>query len=148
MRPATAGRALNASPAGPDCRRSEPAEMRPLMMKSTSKGRGERKRNLMVSMIDGCFRSMRSGGRVHCFCGPELCHQPPSPPRSSMWIRARRLFNSSFERRVDQGESGGRGLGCGGVVWQGVCAVPLRDVPRGTVPGCAAGRRDRASPAD
>lgn len=65
----------------PDCRRSEPAEMRPLMMKSTSKGRGERKRNLMVSMIDGCFRSMRSGGRVHCFCGPELRHQhPPSPP--------------------------------------------------------------------
>lgn len=71
------------------------------------------------------------------------------PPCFIMWIRARRLFNSSFERGVDRGEAtGGWGWGVKGRDWQGVCAVPLRDVPRGTVPGCAVGRRDRASAVD
>lgn len=40
---------------------------------------------------------------------------PPSPPHPIMWIRTRRLFNSSFERRVDRGESSGGGGLRGGI---------------------------------
>lgn len=51
-----------------------------------------------------------------------------------MWIRACRLFNSSFERGVDQGESGGGdGAGGGGLAGCLRCAVagrPLRDSAR------------------
>lgn len=36
-------------------------------------------------------------------------------PGSFMWIKACRLFNSSFERRGDQGEAGGGARGVGRV---------------------------------
>lgn len=110
-------------------------------MNSTSNNK-ERKPDLMESMIDGGFE--REGGSGSIVSYRELHHLLPPP---IMWIRTRRLFNSSFERRVDRGESSGGG-GFEGRDWQGVCAVPSRDVPRGTVPGCAVGRRDRASAVD
>lgn len=108
----------------------------------------ERKWDLMESMIDG---SLKRRGPALLFLLNSLCrelHHPPPPPRFIMRIRAHRLFNSSFERRVDRGEANGGGGGLEGRDWQGVCAVPSRDVPRGTVPGCAVGRRDRASAVD
>lgn len=102
----------------------------------------------MESMIDGGFKK---GGGVGVGPAPlflaansTIC-APPLPPHLTMWIRTRRLFNSSFERRVDRGESSGEFEGRD---WQGVCAVPSRDVPCGTVPGRAVGRRDRASTVD
>lgn len=109
-------------------------------MNSTSNNK-ERKPDLMESMIDGGFER-EGGGQTPLFLtvNSTIC----TPP--IMWIRTRRLFNSSFERRVDRGESSGGGFE--GRDWQGVCAVPSRDVPRGTVPGCAVGRRDRASAVD
>lgn len=95
----------------------------------------------MESMIDG---GLKRGGPAPLFLAVNstIC----APPHI-MWIRTCRLFNSSFERRVDRGESSG-GWGFEGRDWQGVCAVPSRDVPCGTVPGCAVGRRDRASAVD
>lgn len=109
-------------------------------MNSTSNNK-ERKPDLMESMIDGGFEREGGSGSIVSYRELHNLHPPPI-----MWIRTRRLFNSSFERRVDRGESSGGGFE--GRDWQGVCAVPSRDVPRGTVPGCAVGRRDRASAVD
>lgn len=70
-----------------------------------------------------------SGSIVSC---RELHHLPPHPP-PIMWIRTCRLFNSSFERRVERGESsrrGGRGEGLAGCLCCAVAGRPLRDSAR------------------
>lgn len=64
---------------------------------------------------------------MHCFSGPQLHHH--CHPRSSMRIKAGRLFNSSFERGVDQGESGGGG-GLAGCLRGAVAGRPSRDSAR------------------
>lgn len=75
------------------------------------------------------------GSRAASIVSPDqLCHVLHHfHPRSFMWIKACRLFNSSFERRVDQGETS-EGVG-GGQLLAGClhCAVagrPLRDSAR------------------
>lgn len=100
-------------------------------MNSTSNNK-ERKPDLMESMIDGGFE--REGGSGSIVSYRELHHLlPPHPHPPIMWIRTRRLFNSSFERRVDRGESSGggvRGEGLAGCLCCAVAGRPSRDSAR------------------
>lgn len=61
----------------------------------------------MDSMIDSGFKR---GGPAPLFLAANstICALPPIT-----WIRTRHLFNSSFERRVDRGESSGGDSGGG-----------------------------------
>lgn len=130
---------IDKSPAGSDCCRSEPWDAAN-NDETDVKGKGERMRNLMVSMIDGCFKS-RGSGAVSIVSANQrsTATTTPTPPCGlgpAVYLTVHLREGLTKVKVVVVG------------VWQGVCAVPLRDVPRGTVPGCAVGRRDRASPAD
>lgn len=74
----------------------------------------ERKWDLMESMIDGSFK-WRGPALLFLLNSLATNSTPPPPPRFIMRIRARRLFNSSFERRVDRGEANGGGDSRGGI---------------------------------
>ena len=86
----------------------------------------------MESMIDGGFKREGGSGSI-VSCREPLIPSQPTPPHPIMWIRTRRLFNSSFERRVDRGESSGRGgwgEGLAGCLCCAVAGRPLRDSAR------------------
>lgn len=77
--------------------------------------------------------ALNGGVLLYCFSWTVLLRTPPlSPPCFIMWIRARRLFNSSFERRVDRGEATGgvRGEGLAGCLCCAVAGRPSRDSAR------------------
>lgn len=70
-------------------------------------------------------------GRLYCFSWPALPPTPPPPPpHSFMWIKACRLFNSSFERRGDQGEAEEGGGLLAGCLCCAVAGRPSRDSAR------------------
>lgn len=86
--------------------------------------------NLMVSMIDVCFKRRRPGPTL-LFLSDQPCHPPRHlHPHSFMWIKACRLFNSSFKRRGDQGEASGRQEGLAGCLCCAVAGRPLWDSAR------------------
>lgn len=85
----------------------------------------------------------RSDSIVSC---RDLHHPPPPPPPTpSCGLGPAVYLTVHFREGLTEVKAVG---GFEGRDWQGVCAVPLRDVPRGPVPGCAVGRRDRASTVD
>lgn len=96
----------------------------------------------MVSVIDGCFK-WRGPGPALLFLPTSLATYSTAAPAPSCGLRPAVYLTVHLSEGVTKVKPAG---GEGG--WQGVCAVPLRDVPCGTVPGCAVGRRDRASPVD
>lgn len=114
------------------------AEMRPLMMKLASKEKGERKRNLMVSMIDGCLKS-RGSGAVSIVSPDQssTATATPAPPCGlgpAVYLTVH-LREGLTKVKVEEGRGGaGRGRE-GGVSLAGClhCAVagrPSRDSAR------------------
>lgn len=101
----------------------------------------------MVSVIDGCFKWRRPGLALLFLLTSLATYSTTSTPAPSCGLRPAVYLTVHLSEGVTKVKAVGRGGGCEGG-WQGVCAVPLRDVPCGTVPGCAVGRRDRASPVD
>lgn len=73
---------------------------------------------------------------------------PPSPPHPTPSCGLEPVVYLTVHLREGLTEVKAVGGGVEGRDWQGVCAVPSRAVPCGTVPGCAVGRRDRASAVD
>ena len=97
----------------------------------------------MVSMIDGCFKWRRPRPALLFLLTSITTYSTTSTPAPSCGLRSAVYLTVHLSEGATKVKSVG---GKGG--WQGVCAVPWRDVPCGTVPGCAVGRRDRASPVD
>ncbi len=97
----------------------------------------------MVSMIDGCFKWRGLGPALLFLLTSLATYSTISTPAPSCGLRPAVYLTVHLSEGVTKVKAVGAEGG-----WQGVCAVPLRDVPCGTVPGCAVGRRDRASPVD
>lgn len=101
----------------------------------------------MVSMIDGCFKWRGPGPALLFLLTSLATYSTASTPAPSRGLGPAVYLTVHLSEGVTKVKLVGVGGGADGG-WQGVCAVPLRDVPCGTVPGCAVGRRDRASPVD
>lgn len=91
-------------------------------------------------MIDGGFKQ---GGPTPLFLAAISTIPPPT---TSCGLGPAVYLTVHFREGLTEVKAVGGGVE--GRDWQGVCAVPSRDVPCGTVPGCAVGRRDRASTVD
>lgn len=99
----------------------------------------------MVSMIDGCFKWRRPGPALLFLLTSLATYSTTTstPPAPSCGLRPAVYLTVDLSKGATKVKTvGGEGP------WQGVCAMPWRDVPCRTVPGCAVGRRDRASPVD
>lgn len=83
-------------------------------------------------------------GQLYCFfLTSHAIHPATSTPTPSCGLRPAVYLTVHLSEGATKVKPVGGKRG-----WQGVCAVPWQDVPCGTVPGCAVGRRDRASPVD